>query len=413
MTKSPPLLLTEYVPAPSIPLGAEDAARLRRAMPSMSIAPAWDGGGYDIVPGSDVGIVALDARDVIVRPAKATTDRVLFLISYALDPARWQDRSASYATANDVVEGMAALFAHELRRALRRGVLQGYRSTEDALMTVRGRVRFDDQLRVRHGRTLPLEVRFDEFTEDTDLNRLLRAALWRVSRLPIRSQALRSTLAFCSSLLADTVTLVDYSTGSIPALSWNRLNQHYRVAGELAVLILGATSVELAGGRSRGAGFVVDMNVVFEEFVRSALREALGLRPGEFPSGKAVHVRLDEDAKVRLEPDLSWWRDGTCLFVGDAKYKRISAKGINHPDLYQLLAYAVALDLPAGLLVYAVGEADRVEHEIRHTGKTLQVTTLDLAGTPQDILDDIRRLARQVRALAAVSSPIIAASMGA
>lgn len=31
---------------------------------------------------------------------------------------------------DDLVEGMAALFANELRRALRRGVLQGYRETE-------------------------------------------------------------------------------------------------------------------------------------------------------------------------------------------------------------------------------------------------------------------------------------------
>jgi 5-methylcytosine-specific restriction enzyme subunit McrC len=400
MAKLRPLLLTEYVPAPGVPLDACDAATLGRAMRSMSIAPAWGGAGYDIVPGSEVGIVALGSRDVVVRPAKATTDRVLFLISYALDPTKWQDRSASYATARDVVEGMAALFANELRRALRRGVLQGYRSMEDALMTVRGRVRFDDQLRVRYGRTLPLEVRFDEYTEDTDLNRVLRAALWRISRLPILSQPLRSTLAFCSSLLADTVTLVDYPRGSVPELSWNRLNEHYRVAGELALLILEATSVELAEGTARGAGFVVDMNVVFEDFVRTALREALGLRRDEFPPGNGVHARLDLSAKVRLEPDLSWWRNGRCVFVGDAKYKRITVKGINHPDLYQLLAYTVALDLPAGLLVYAVGEADRVEHVVRHAAKRLHVTTVDLSGSPQEILFDMKRIAGLVRDLA-------------
>ncbi len=373
----------------------------------MTVTPAWDGAGYDLLPGSEIGVVALDSRDVVVRPSKATTDRVLFLVSYALEPARWQDRAASYAAASDIVEGMAALFGHELRRALRRGVLQGYRVTEDALTTVRGRVRFDEQLRRRFATTLPVEVRFDEYTEDTDLNRVLRAALWRLGRLPIRLPQVRSGLAFCSAVLADNVTLVDYAPGELPTLQWNRLNEHFRIAGDLALLILQATSVEIAAGASRGAGFVVDMNVVFEQFVRTALREELGLAASPFPPGDRVRVRLDEDERVRLEPDLSWWSDDACLFVGDAKYKRISVKGINHPDLYQLLAYTVALNLPAGLLVYAVGEAERVVHHVVHAGKQLHVTTVDLSGPPDEILRDVARIARRVRQLASeAASPV-------
>jgi len=374
----------------------------------MTVTPAWDGAGYDLLPGSEIGVVALDSCDVVVRPSKATTDRVLFLVSYALEPARWQERVASYATASDLVEGMAALFAHELRRALRRGVLQGYRVTEDALTTLRGRVRFDEQLRRRFATTLPVEVRYDDYTEDTNLNRVLRAALWRLGRLPIRVSEVRSSLAFCSAVLADNVTLVDFAPSDLPALHWNRLNEHFRIAGELALLVLKATSVEVASGASRGAGFVVDMNVVFEQFVRTALREELGLRPSEFPPGDRVRVRLDEDERVRLEPDLSWWNEASCLFVGDAKYKRISVKGINHPDLYQLLAYTVGLNLPAGLLVYAVGEAERVVHEVVHAGKHLHVTTMDLSGSPEDILRDVARIARRVRQLASQAAPVVA-----
>lgn len=403
-----PLLLTEWVPAAGVPLSAADAALLRRFMPSMTVAPAWDGAGYDLLPGSEIGVVALDSCDVIVRPSKASTDRVLFLVSYALDPARWQDRAAVYGTASDLVEGMAALFAHELRRALQRGVLQGYRVTEDALTTVRGRIRFDEQLRRRYAATLPVEVRFDEYTADTELNRVLRAALWRLSRLPIRSSQVRSTLAFCSSVLSDNVTLIDFSARDLPVLQWNRLNQHFRIAGELARLVLAATSMEIAEGTSRGAGFVVDMNVVFEQFVRTAIREELGLTASQFPPGERVRARLDEHDRVRLEPDLSWWNGDICVFVGDAKYKRISVKGISHPDLYQLLAYTVALNLPAGLLVYAVGEAERVVHAVVHAGKQLYVTTVDLSGSPGEILRDVARIAQRVRQLASTAARLVA-----
>ena len=208
-------------------------------------------------------------------------------------------------------------------------------------------------------------------------------------------------LGFCSAVLGDTVVLVDYARDSLPEFRWDRLNQHYRIAVELALLVLRSTSVELAEGRAVGTGFVIDMNVVFEEFVRTALREALGLPAGTFPAGSKVSVVLDEGARIRLAPDLSWWVGGSCVFVGDAKYKRINVKGINHPDLYQLLAYTVALGLPAGLLVYAAGEADRVEHSVVHAGKRLDVTTVDLTGTPDEILADIARIAGRAKALRA------------
>ena len=50
---------------------------------------------------------------------------------------------------------------------------------------------------------------------------------------------------------------------------------------------------------------------------------------------------------MRLAPDLSWWDGPTCTFVGDAKYKNITGERVPNADLYQLLAYATALE-PAG-----------------------------------------------------------------
>lgn len=71
-----------------------------------------------------------------------------------------------------------------------------------------------------------------------------------------------------------------------------------------------------------------------------------------------------------------------------------------HLDLYQLLAYVIGHDLTARLLIYAAGGAESVEHTVSHAGKRLQVTTIDLSGTPSAIFDRVHRLARRVRALA-------------
>jgi 5-methylcytosine-specific restriction enzyme subunit McrC len=142
------------------------------------------------------------------------------------------------------------------------------------------------------------------------------------------------------------------------------------------------------------------MNDVFEDFVVVALREALGLGPLAFPQGAKRHpLRLDEAGAVSLKPDISWWEDQRCSFVGDVKYKRVNVPGIKHPDLYQLLAYTVATQLAGGLLIYAKGEGESARHVVRHLGQELHVVALDLSRDPAGVLQEIDEVAGRIRSL--------------
>ena len=87
------------------------------------------------------------------------------------------------------------------------------------------------------------------------------------------------------------------------------------------------------------------------------------------------------------------------MFAGDAKYKRVRGERVPNADLYQLFAYATALDLPAGLLVYAEGEANAVVHRVRDAGKRLEIATLDLSGSIESLRVGIADLARRIRGL--------------
>ena len=139
------------------------------------------------------------------------------------------------------------------------------------------------------------------------------------------------------------------------------------------------------------------MNQVFENFVVTALRDALDLPESRFGQGATLY--LDRSRRIRMRPDITWWEAGQCRFVGDVKYKRLKAEGIVHADMYQLFSYTVAADLPEGLLVYAAGEREPGMHEIVHVGKMLTILTLDLASMPEDILQEVRRTAEFIRAM--------------
>ena len=305
----------------------------------------------------------------------------------------------------DVLEAVALAFSRRTQRAIHRGLLRGYRREEEALNTVRGQIRFADQIGRRYGLPLPIEVAYDEYTEDIEHNRLLKTAIHRLSHAHIRSMAVRQELRRLRSAF-DMVHLGSYRRGAVPEVRYTRLDEHYRPAVELARLIIENFSLELFGGQVSGASFLIDMNVVFEQFLYVALGEALGLGEDRWKRGRSL--KLDEGGSINMEPDLSWWALATnenelrACFVGDAKYKKLDTPGFRHADIYQMLAYCTAADLPSGLLIYAAGEDVSGKYRINHAGKTIEVATLDLSGAPEHILGGVDRLADRVRAHANV-----------
>ncbi len=392
------LTLREYQTEPGVRLSAEERDALIRSMPSLTMTPSVGlEGHYDLTPSSHVGAVEVGSLSVTVVP-KIPVSRVMFLISYALDPANWPSGGFDFEEENSLLEAIIPGFVRQLQRALRRGVLEGYRTEEASLMTVRGRLRIGDQLRKRFGTAPPAEVTYDEFTEDIEENRLIKAALNRLGSMRIRNRLLRRSLRrFDSSL--ERVRLLRYDPRSVPEIRYTRLNEHYRPPVELARLILRSDSYELRHGAIRGTSFLVDMNRVFEDFVVVALREALGVSDHVFPQGaRGREVFLDSARRVSLEPDLSWWDGGRCAFVGDVKYKALSRSGVIHPDLYQLLSYVIACGLPGGLLVYGSG-GEALTHNIERAGKRLEVVSLNLSSPPEQILRSVEDLAEVVRTL--------------
>ena len=131
-----------------------------------------------------------------------------------------------------------------------------------------------------YGIAPPVEVTYDDFTEDIEPNRLLRAAIASLLRLRVRRQQSRSGLRAIENKLSG-VQLVQYDSRRLPHVAFNRLNMRYRPAVDLARLILRSTSFELSHGEVAASAFLIDMNKVFEDFVVIALREALGVTERE------------------------------------------------------------------------------------------------------------------------------------
>jgi 5-methylcytosine-specific restriction enzyme subunit McrC len=392
--------LQEYSRSEPVGLSVAERDSLTKIIPSLTIEPAPGvEGSYQLTPGSYIGAFESGGLSVAIRP-KLAIDRVLFLASYAMGAFKLRDMERfNYPEAPTLVEVLALALAAAARRTSTAGLLHGYRTGEEAAHTVRGRIRIDEQIRRRFGVPLPIEVRYDEFTDDVIANRLVKAAAARLGTMRLRSPHSRHGLHWIAATL-ENVALVEYPANAVPEVTFDRLNEHYREVVALARLVLRYSSLEAIRGSVRAAGFLIDMNQLFQDFVTTALREELRVSARSFCSDREISaISFDEANRVRLEPDLSWWEAGACTFVGDAKYKRILYERVPNADLYQLLAYATALDLPGGLLIYAEGEAAPVSHRVRHAGKCLEVATLDLSGSPAELLAAVRELADRVQSI--------------
>ena len=397
------LQLREWTMTSALTLTGPQRDTLRTVLKATVQPTTGSNDRYDVTPGNTIGAIMVDDTTFIVEP-KIPISRFLFMLGYTADPSGWRQEDANLGDATDLISGVTALFTNLCDRALGRGLLNGYHGVDADLYTVRGKINLAEQLRRRPGLDLPLAVRFEQHDEDTTENRLLLTAALLLRGLPVRSPATRRSLHRILETLQN-VTAQTYRPNQIPGVTWTRLNIHYRPAVELSRLILTLRAPDLTAGSHQTASLTIDMADLFEDFVREALREALHVSPTQFPDGNACRsLHLDSAQQVRVHPDLSLWLNGQCRFIGDVKYKRDTGQGHND-DLYQLLAYATAAQLPAATLVYADGPPTPSTHNIVGTPVRLAAHHMDLAKPPFELLNQVRDLAAQITTESVAARP--------
>lgn len=353
-----------------------------------AVPSAFEPDLWEIAARGSVGVARVGDVEVWIAP-KLPIDRLLFLVGYAADPKGWRDETVRLDTAAGLVPSVAQALWRQTERALRQGLLQGYREVEETSVVLRGRLRETDQLRRHFGMPLPMELRYDDFTVDIAENQILLAAITRMLTVPRVDEQSRRRLGALRARLAAVTSLV--RGASLPTWQPNRLNQRYHSALRLAEIVWRATSPEHRPGALVAHGFLFDLPKIFEDFVTVAVSEALRARHGgscysPFP------CHLDEARVVSMLPDLVWQVAGRPAAVLDAKYKQEKPSGYPNADLYQLLAYCTALGLARGHLVYAKGAAEPVRHVVRRGGTEIICHALDLDSPPADLLARIDQL---------------------
>jgi len=381
-----PLILREGDPPRLVELRRPVADALAAAgvvQVALTDRPGW----WEVTPGTQIGVVSVAGLQVVIEP-KIDINRLVLLMGYARRPDFWRDDRVLLDADADLPEALADAFVRLARRAVEQGLLKGYVTVDETLAVLRGRVREADQLRRRWGRSIPLEVRFDEFTVDIAENQVLLAAVEQLLRTPRVGVRHRAGLQRLRMQLADVSA--PPRGGARPVWVASRLNARYVPALEVAELILDGRSFEQRVGDLVVSGYLFNMATIFEDFVTVALREAF--KPLGGRSRLQYRTHLDEAEAVPVRPDFVWSDAGVPRVVVDAKYKAEKPSGFPQADLYQMLAYCTVLGLPVGHLVYAKGNEDARAHVVRRSGVRIVTHALDLDVEPAELLATMAEL---------------------
>lgn len=361
----------------------------------VEVSPA-PGDRWRITATSHVGTLVVDGIRLLIRP-KINPQNLFLLLEPGLPHSAWRREAFDYDVSSDLLPSVIAFFARTLETTLARGVLRSYRTMEETLVALRGRLDVPRQFK-RAGVLTQVACTYDDFTEDIPENRVLRAAVQRALRIarvdPADRQRLMRQLVALDAVEDHAVTPED-----VDQIHLTRLSQHYAAALRLARLILANLTLTDSHGTAPASSFMVDMNDLFQSFVTERLRREMR---GRLDVIAEPTVHLGTGRQVTMLPDLLFRSaHGQHVYVGDIKYKLAKDGRGRSGDYYQLLAYTTALELPEGVLIYCRHENDDTASRtviVQSVGTRLVLRSLDLSDSPEHVELELQRLAASIAA---------------
>ncbi len=275
-----------------------------------------------------------------------------------------------------LIDALALWYSTRLARECNRGLLRDYRERRDDIPLVRGRLDVGRQWMNQAMRRPLAACVYDEYVEDSELNRILKAGLSAALSSDVSSvearRSMRSTLTLLEGVSDQPITFA-----RAKAYKPTRRELRFKALLSLACLFISGsyTDVRSKGTADKqGMGLMWNMWELFQEY---AFRALVGENDADkkLRLGKGLHAEAQfrgphlisngHKDLFMMMPDIVIMRDGIPVMICDTKWKlaekpkdKKSKKGkkmdkdevtalspggklgVSQSDLYQMFAYS-------------------------------------------------------------------------
>jgi 5-methylcytosine-specific restriction enzyme subunit McrC len=240
---------------------------------------------------------------------------------------------------NSILELYFELYLIELEYLLHRGLIKRYKQKEGNSLALKGSLQFAKHIQQNLVHQERFYVRQTSYSVEHRIHQILYKALKLLQRIN-RGAGLKSRIG---SLVLNFPEMSDLKVteATFEQIAYDRKNEHYQKALEIAKLLLLNYHPDLAGGQNHVLALMFDMNLLWEQFVYISLHKEL--------------KKIDKNIKVKPQNSKSFWKPsngkasklkpdilihwGAVTLVLDTKWKNLYGRNPSPDDLRQMYVY--------------------------------------------------------------------------
>ena len=316
----------------------------------------------------------------------------------------------SFKTSNVNMDNMPLLeifirmFLDEVGILIKRGLKFGYVGREADEKYLKGRLRFNQQIRYNLTHKERFYVEYDEFEANRPENKLIKSTLLQLRRKAKNNQNLRDCNRYLL-MMADVEESRDY-VGDFAKYISNRNMQEYDTIMSWCNIFLRNKSFSAFKGDEVAFALLFPMEKLFESFVAEKLRKYMSYKEYKVSSQDKGHYLFDAPRKFALRPDIVVTEvSSNAQTIMDTKWKMLAGDnpgrnyGISQSDMYQMYAYQKKYNRSKkAVLIYpynsSIGDSSRVISYTADEEQPIEVKAMffDL----MNVDDSLRRLVSEI-----------------
>ncbi len=317
---------------------------------------------------------------------------IYYMLSYAFQILQEQGYN-NIATENfdNAAELYSAILAKGISIQLKRGLNREYSEINEPLSAIKGRIDLPASIKTRSIMKAQLVCSYDEFSENSYFNRILKTTVILLLKTDIsksRKRELKNLMLSFKNVDTLDVHNIDWH------IRYNKNNQSYHLLLSICNLVVSGLLQTQKDGTSKLMNFIDEQRMcrLYEKFILEYYRKHY---PFIAANSEQISWQLDDgrcDMLPVMQSDIML-RKGNQVLIIDAKYytytmqSQYDTRKLHSANLYQIFTYVKNKEHElkdtehrvSGLLLYA-----RTDEEIQPnntyfmSGNRIDVKTLDL-----------------------------------
>lgn len=315
---------------------------------------------------------------------------IYYMLSYAYQTLQQQDAvDVEREKFDNVYDMFAAILAKGIANQIKKGLNKEYIENASELSTLKGKIDITNSIRHQTMRNRKLMCTYDEFSENTYMNRILKSVAYSlITKDDVKKSnkdALKKVMLSLSEVKSIELSAINWSS-----LRYHRNNATYKMLINICFLTVQRFLMTTEVGTMKVASFLDEqqMHRLYEKFILEYYKK-------HFPEYKPASKQIPWDVEGTIDflpvmqSDIIL-TDGEKKLIIDAKYyskvlqNQYDKHTVHSNNLYQIFTYVKNLDKynsgkVSGMLLYAkTDEEISLDVEYQMGKNIISVKTLDL-----------------------------------